>query len=231
MQKIMDLEKRKCIYQFILKHPGLHFRELVRKLRIPRSTLSYHIRSLEKRGLIITKHQGVYSRYYIANNLGSFEKKLLHIIRRDTPRNILLQILSYGGGASQIQLSRDLEKHPTTIEFHLKRFLDMNVIEPASINKEGFNIGSQSDPCFVEHPPVGKETIYRLKVPYILIYDLLLVYRKKKVIEDDCFDALVTYMKFVSPGPTNVKRVKTEKGIMERFEKMLYDLFPPFFIT
>lgn len=57
-EKSLDLKTRRNIYNFILKHPGLHFRELCRKLSLPNSTLSYHTRYLEKRGFIIARPEG-----------------------------------------------------------------------------------------------------------------------------------------------------------------------------
>lgn len=227
MKAILELNIKRSIYHYILKHPGLHFRELVRELSIPRTTLNYHLRSLQKRGLLEEKQNHGYTRYYITNNLGRFEKKLLHIIRRETPRNILLYIFLYVG-ASQIQLSRDLEKHPTTIEFHLKKFLDMGIIEPAPVNKKGFNIASNN--FFVERPRISTETIYRFKDSK-LIYNLLVIFHKKKILDDDFSDFIFNYFDTITPGRTIPKIVRSEKGILERFERLMYDIFPPFFVT
>jgi len=225
MESILELKTKGLIYQYILKHPGLHFRELVRELHIPKTTLSYHIRLLEKRNLIEGKNKDGYTRYYNANKIGTQEKKLLHIIRRETPRNILLYIFYYVG-ASQSQLSRDLEKHPTTIEFHLKRFLKMGIIEPAPIKENGFFIASNN--FFVERLPVGNEIIYRLK-DSVLVYHMILVFYNKKILDDNYTDAVFTIIKNIFPD--NPKKRTTEDVVIERLEKMMFDIFPPFFIT
>ena len=124
--QILELEIRRKIYHFISKYPGLHFREICRKLDIPRSTLSYHLKYLEKRKLISSKHECIYTRFYVINENGAGYNKLLHFLRQDTPRNILLYMLTYIS-ASQAELSEAIEKHPTTIMTHLKRLKDADI--------------------------------------------------------------------------------------------------------
>ena len=45
---IIKLKTRKLIYNYISNHPGLYFRELSRELKIPKSTLDYHLTFLKK---------------------------------------------------------------------------------------------------------------------------------------------------------------------------------------
>ena len=59
---ILELETRRKIYDFIQKFPGLHVREISRRLEIPFSTLQYHLRFLEKRELVKAKDDGKYIR-------------------------------------------------------------------------------------------------------------------------------------------------------------------------
>ena len=55
--EIFELETRKRIFNFIKDHPGFHRRELERVLNIPFSTLTYHVRYLEKNELIEVRKQ------------------------------------------------------------------------------------------------------------------------------------------------------------------------------
>lgn len=45
----LALETRRKIYNLILNYPGLHEREIARKLNLSLSTLDYHLHYLEKR--------------------------------------------------------------------------------------------------------------------------------------------------------------------------------------
>ena len=54
-EELLKLKIRRQIYQFILKYPGFHFSEISRKLKIPKTTLNYHLSYLEKYGFIVVK--------------------------------------------------------------------------------------------------------------------------------------------------------------------------------
>jgi predicted transcriptional regulator len=142
---ILDLENRRRIYNCILKNPGLHQRNLSKKLRVPFSTLYYHLRYLKKLDLIIEKKIGRYSRYYTKNTIGRGDKEFLNIIRQYIPRNIIVFICIYYV-ASQKELSIDLDKHHTTIKVHLKKLLDMDIIEIAPVKNGTINNNRPNGP-------------------------------------------------------------------------------------
>ena len=89
-EKILDLKTRKTIYNFILKYPGLHLRQLYRSFDNPESTVRYHIDYLEKRGFIIKKAEKGYIRFFVTDKIGKEEKILLTLLRNETSRNIIL---------------------------------------------------------------------------------------------------------------------------------------------
>ena len=71
---ILELETRRRIYNFILKNPGLHLREISRRSNIPKTTLIYHLNFLEKQGLIKTEANSRFTRYYTTNKVGKKDK-------------------------------------------------------------------------------------------------------------------------------------------------------------
>ena len=89
-----EFEKRKMIYDYVLKYPGLHNREISRKLNIPRTTLQYHLNFLMKKGFVNEKDDGIYSRYFPSEKILDIEKELFSIFRKRINRSILY-ILSY----------------------------------------------------------------------------------------------------------------------------------------
>jgi predicted transcriptional regulator len=106
---LLKIKMRSIIYRFILENPGLHFRELGRRLNIPKSTLSYHLQYLEAQELLIVKKGDRYTRYFISKDISEREKKILNIIRMETARNVLL----YMWGmviASEIEIAEELDK-------------------------------------------------------------------------------------------------------------------------
>ena len=72
---ILELKKRREIYEFISNNSGLHMRDISRKMNIPFTTMQYHLNYLEKKELIISKNDGKYTRYFISFEIGEKEKK------------------------------------------------------------------------------------------------------------------------------------------------------------
>ena len=95
---IIKLKARKIIYNYILEHPGLHFRELSRELKIPKTTLNYHLLYLNKLELIKAKSNGRYNRYYAMKQVGKRDKELINLFRQEIPLKIVLLLLVCGPG-------------------------------------------------------------------------------------------------------------------------------------
>jgi len=148
-----EFKARKEIYNYVLEHPGLHLGELSRKMDIPKSTMNYHLNHLKKQELLIKKSEERYTRYYIANKIGKTDKKIIHLLRQTVPREIIMFLLLHPD-SSQIKISKNLKKHPTTISFHLNKLMNIDIIETI---------------------PNGNETICRIKNPQY-ISDLLIKY-------------------------------------------------------
>jgi len=140
-KNLLELEPRRKIYQFILSHPGLHLRELSKKLWIPKTSLTHHLDYLEKRDLITVRYMNRYKRYYISQKYGAKEKDYLALIRQPVTRNIIL-ILCLKDVFSQKQIvdflkgGSNVYKHPTTVAFHLDKLEKIGLIESFSLGNE-----------------------------------------------------------------------------------------------
>ena len=218
---IFDLDTRRRIYNFILNHPGLHFRNISRELNMPRSTLEYHLRYLKARGFLNPVSQGNYTYYYVLDNkLDSNQKKMLHLLSKEVPRNIII-FLIYHFCTSQIELSKCLEKHPTTIEFHLKKLLNAGIIEPAPTKNGKVYIGRKCLKIILRKS--GKnEIIYRLKdTP--LMYNLLIYYNKNL----NCnFINDLSYICKFHASINNKPSVLGRNGLLDSIEKEILNVFP-----
>ena len=128
---IFDNIIRTTINEYIIKNPGLHMSALSRKLNIPKSTMNYHLRCLIDDGYITQKKYGKYLRYYVKNTVGEHEKKLINLIRQHIPLRILL-LLFLEPNVTQKQLGKYLDRHPTTISFHMEKLIEIGLIEGVS---------------------------------------------------------------------------------------------------
>ena len=220
-QNILELEKRRKIYNFILEYPGLHIREISRRIDIPFSTLYYHLNFLRKRGILKARSEGRYNRYYVTNKIGNREKNILNLLRQDTPRAIILLLLAYVG-CSQTEISENLEKDPATISFHLKKLESIDVVERVTVSN-GL-IHKESISLVIKRAKLGNESIYMLKYPDV-IYDLLVIY------QDNLFDKInvnlvIDYMnRFLSDGVP--QEIQSPKSSIDSIAKVIFRLFPP----
>jgi DNA-binding transcriptional ArsR family regulator len=222
---ILNLETRRKIHQYIKQNPGLHLRELARALNLTFFNLNYHIRYLEKLDMIKIKKDDFYTRVYPRDSFGFEEKKIMDFIRRKTPRHIIMCIVAYPA-ITQNEIAEHLEKHPTTIEYHLKKLIELGVVEKAEI-KEGLALTKIPSGRHVERTPVKNETIYRLNNPPI-IYKMFLN-NKKSLDKDKIFKIALEYILYAT---YNIGRKRKDKNIwtdekwFKLYERIMYDIFP-----
>ncbi len=169
IEQMFDIDARRNIYSFIKKNPGLHFREVSRELDIPASTLKYHLNYLIKKKILLKQKDNGYLRYYSSDKVSNGDKKLLSILRETVPRNIVLYLFLYSDSSNKeimdfaekwknhpTKIGYHLNKHRTTISFHIKKLLEENILESFTVKNE---------------------VRYRLKNPEDII-DLIIKYKK-----------------------------------------------------
>jgi len=220
---ILELEARRGIYEFIHKSPGLHIREISRRLSVPFTTLQYHLRYLEKRELVKVKTDGKYSRYFVSSEFGRKEKDIVNLLHKKTPSMIIFYLLTFVV-SSQAELSKSLDKHPTTIEFHLKKMEKNGIIR--QVKSEYGVIKFDFKPYELEHIQEGNEIIYSLEDPYRII-DLLITY-KKNLLEDLEFREMFEYIDYMVSTGVPDKMTSPRKAI-DAVEDLFWKIFPPFF--
>lgn len=128
VKNILQLEVRKNIFNFLNKNPGIHLRELSRQMKIPKTTLKHHLKYLSNQGIITSKTEVRFKRYYVTNKFGKKEKEILTLLRQEVPHNILLY-MTFFIVCSEKELSKALDKNPATIDFHLKKLKDLGIIK------------------------------------------------------------------------------------------------------
>lgn len=130
-----EIKTQRRIYQFIVKYPGLHKRELSRLSGIPYSTMDYHLYYLLKHDIIIQENDKRFVRYYAAGKIGLKDKKIMNILRQKSPRNIILYLLLHPH-ASHESLRNHLGLAPSTTSYHLKKLHSLEIIRSQPIGKE-----------------------------------------------------------------------------------------------
>lgn len=133
----LALETRKKIYELILSSPGLHKREIARKLDMSLSTVDYHLHYMERKKLVTFKHDGKYKRYFVASITQdeTAEKRIMPLLRQETARRIILFLLQHPEAIHK-EVCEHVGKAPSTVSFHLKKLIDNGAIEEIVRGKE-----------------------------------------------------------------------------------------------
>jgi predicted transcriptional regulator len=81
----LDIRTRRNIYNFILKHPGHHYREICRELKLKKNNVSYHLKYLIKYNLISESSEDGYTRYFAVKLNSKKEKEITILLSKSIP--------------------------------------------------------------------------------------------------------------------------------------------------
>jgi predicted transcriptional regulator len=93
---------RMRVFQQVQQHPGLHQRDIARRLDMRPGHAEYHLRQLEKTGLLRTEKSGGYKRYYLTveplngpqdDHVPPADRAWLAVLREARPLELVAQLL------------------------------------------------------------------------------------------------------------------------------------------
>ena len=119
---------RRRIYEIVCESPGIHFYRIVSEMAASQGTLDWHLRQLEKDGLLSsTKFGG--KRIYYPRMLSSIESaKAFAALRSRTAQEIFRLIINKPG-MNQQELANAVGVHHDTVRYHLTRFESVGLCE------------------------------------------------------------------------------------------------------
>ncbi len=118
---------------FVQRYPGVHLREIRRRLGIPIGTLDYHLYRLGREGLVLVRFQGGYKCCFpavAASGTGPIpeaQKTLLALLRQPVPRALLLHLYLEGPSAPAA-LGEALATSGPNLSYFLKRLEHAGVL-------------------------------------------------------------------------------------------------------
>ncbi len=118
---------RREIYRLVCETPGTYFFELSNLLMAPQGTVNWHLRKLEKAGLLSSeKFKG--KRVYYSRNLRHEEvEKAFVVLKAKTARKIFAFIIN-NDNCHQITIARGLNIHHDTVSHHTKKMVEVKLI-------------------------------------------------------------------------------------------------------
>jgi len=133
--ELLNLSRRKTIFQYISQHPGTYIREMEKELSLSLGDLQYHLQQLENGELISSHDDGRRKRYFVKQEVKYIDRELLSFIQMKTPRRIIVFLLLH----PQSSFREILAEFPFTkgaLSFHLKKMMKANIIIPTKREKE-----------------------------------------------------------------------------------------------
>ena len=115
------------IIHFIIKFPGVRYRELMRLTGLSNGVLTYHLNKLDHSGIVkIDRINNRVTRYY-SSDISDEESKILAILRQKSTRSVLLFISDHDQ-CSFNEIVDYTNKVPSTVSWHLMRLKESNII-------------------------------------------------------------------------------------------------------
>lgn len=133
--ELLELETRRDIYDLVRREPGLHMREIQRRLDLSIALTEYHLRQLEEAGLVVSIAEEGYKRFYPTTgadggelrSLGGDERRMLGLFRQSIPLRVTLFLLN-DEPATNSHIADGLGISRSRLSFHLNKLLRQNVI-------------------------------------------------------------------------------------------------------
>jgi len=132
---ILELDTRKKIYEYVSAHPGSHFRVIYRELKLPTGVVDYHLKYMENKEMMVSKKTAGYRRYYIRDTIKKQDKKLLALLRQQTPREIIIFVL-LNEGASHGEIKKEFDISAATFSYHMKKVVRSGFMEFEKIGRK-----------------------------------------------------------------------------------------------
>ena len=127
LESALKLEVRKKIYNTIKRNPGLHFRELQRRVGIATGALQYHLDFLQKKHLVKSEKETKFIRYYLIRQQFD-DTELMSLLRQESIRRIMLFLMQKRFATNQ-SVSGGVELSPSTTATHLEKLSESGIVE------------------------------------------------------------------------------------------------------
>ncbi len=149
---------RDYIEQIISENPGIHFREIQRKSGAAVGQVEYHIYQLERMEKISIKKDGKLKRYFLLDNTGFSERKIIYFLRNRYAKDVIVYLLEH----ENVELSQFLNGRKSRQENMRQIISDM--IEQGVIHSES---RSTSSHLFLADPQMTKSVLKKFRESFL----------------------------------------------------------------
>lgn len=134
----MSDDTRTRIRTCVEAHPGLHFNGLSRQLDVATGQLQYHLRHLVDHDTLVRETYYGQTHYYPPDTDPS-HRGILALVRRETSRDILFDLLEHGPARPTDVVDR-LDIARSTLQWHLDRLVEQDVVRKRTDPDNGLTL-------------------------------------------------------------------------------------------
>jgi len=122
---VLDHFVRGQIYGLIRMHPGAHYNQIKKKLDLKNGVLSYHLKTLEREGYVLSEIDGIYKRFF--PNHVKFEVDFPIFLSKIQER--ILDFIKAKPGSTQKEMAKDLGVSTSTVNDNIRVLCQVKLIE------------------------------------------------------------------------------------------------------
>lgn len=143
-EEVLDNETRGLIRGFICADPGIHYNELLHRLKLGNGAAVHHLATLEREGVIKSRRDGGLKRFYPG------EMRLLGLPPRlNGLQQLILQTVQRQEGLSQMRIASLLEVPYLTVHRHISKMASLGVIR---LERRGISVR-----CYLANGESGRQ--------------------------------------------------------------------------
>jgi predicted transcriptional regulator len=128
----MDNETRDYIRGVVDSDPGIHYHEILRRLKLSNGLVTYHLKTLEREGYILSRSDGRLRRFYPADMNPVAPSPKLNRVQR-----LIIGAVRAGGGVGHREITRTLKLPYSTVNRQINKLARLGILR---LEKRGFTI-------------------------------------------------------------------------------------------
>lgn len=130
-------DARTAIVGYISATPGAHFSKVRDDLKLGTGETQHHLKRLLSDGVVDSRRDGDYRRFFTAHQFSPFEQTALGYLRRRTPRGMLIELLR-NPTATGSDIAATLDVSRATVSNYAKDLEDAGLLS----RKNGYTVES-----------------------------------------------------------------------------------------
>lgn len=150
-ERVLDHKGREFVYELVRQEPGVSTNRLAREVPFGWSTLTYHLRVLERNEAIVSLRDGRYRRFFDreSGRFANGRKWVVAALRNPLTLTLARCVLTQPG-LTQKELGERQRLAPSTIHWHMERLLDARLVDK---RRDGHNVRYLPGPAWKEVQP------------------------------------------------------------------------------